>query len=481
MPQTKTQTLRLAISQSHTLSTTALTLQALERTVQRAKSQSIDLILFPEAYLGGYPRTATFGCAVGARDPAGRDQFLRYFKDAVDLGDTPEGSGRAWVERTLDTLREGLRGDGTREELERIAKETGVFLVVGMVERCAGTLYCGVVYVCPRLGCVGKRRKVMPTGTERLIWGQGQPSSLRAVTTIIKGVKLTLAAAICWENYMPLLRQSLYSQNVNLYLAPTADGRDTWLALLRTIAAEGRCVVLSANQCLREGDLPDWITGKKGEAEIVNGKAKGGATRPQALRRMSTIECEDGHEIALPIPKEIDQSLSEWPKQTSRSASLRRKSIVDCEDGHEIALPLPKESDGWTEEKSNGKNEKLTPARLRRKSTITEDGNEIALPSPRTSEFQTTIDEEWPSTIDEEEPSKLKQGEFVSRGGSCIVSPLGEVLAGPLWEDEDGLLVYDVDFDDCLRGRLDLDVGGSYSRNDSFKLTVEGLDLSPPP
>jgi nitrilase len=114
--------------------------------------------------------------------------------------------------------------------------------------------------------------------------------------------------------------------------------------------------------------------------------------------------------------------------------------------------------------KSGGKNGTPTPARLRRKSTITEDGNEIALPSPRTSEFQPIIDEEWPSAIDEEEPSKLKQGEFVSRGGSCIVSPLGEVLAGPLWEDEDGLLVYDVDFDDCLRGRLDLDVGGSYSR-----------------
>ena len=99
---------------------------------------------------------------MGSREDAGREQFLQYFKDAVDLGDTPEGAGNKWVDRELDLPREGIRGDGTREEMERVAKETGVFLVVGVVEKAGGTLYCSVVYVCPRLGCVGKRRKVMP-------------------------------------------------------------------------------------------------------------------------------------------------------------------------------------------------------------------------------------------------------------------------------------------------------------------------------
>jgi nitrilase len=162
MAQSEPTKLRLAVAQSYTLSTTSATLAALAKTVQKAAAQSIDLILFPEAYLGGYPRTATFGAAVGARDPKGREQFLHYFKDAVDLGDTPEGAGQKWVNKELEVGEDGKRGDGTREELERIARDTGVFVVTGLVERCGGTLYCGVVYVCPKLGMIGKRRKVMP-------------------------------------------------------------------------------------------------------------------------------------------------------------------------------------------------------------------------------------------------------------------------------------------------------------------------------
>lgn len=156
------ESIRLAVAQTYTLSTTPETLSALEDTVKEARRQSVDLILFPEAYLGGYPRTATFGAAVGGREPHGREQFLHYFKDAVDFGDTPEGAGKNWVERQLEAPKKGVRGDGTRERLEKIAKETGVFIVTGCVERCGGTLYCAAVYVCPKSGIIGKRRKVMP-------------------------------------------------------------------------------------------------------------------------------------------------------------------------------------------------------------------------------------------------------------------------------------------------------------------------------
>lgn len=232
----------------------------------------------------------------------------------------------------------------------------------------------------------------MPTGSERLIWGQGQPSSLRAVTTTIRGVKLTLASAICWENYMPLLRQSLYNQNVNLYLAPTADARDTWLPLMRTVACEGRCVVLSANQCMATRNLPVWVTGE-GQGEVVPNGSPSTSSPPQ-IRTQSTIT-DHGHEIIVPSPND--------------------------------AIKFPNI-----------------------------DASSMSRPQTRTPEY-------------------------ICRGGSCIISPLGETLAGPLWDAENGLLVVDVNFDDCIRGRLDLDVGGSYSRNDSFKLVVEGLDTSPPP
>ncbi|KAH1293331.1 hypothetical protein KXX16_000154 [Aspergillus fumigatus] len=399
----------VAVAQARTHKTTQATLSALSRIAHHARTRGVHLLLFPEAYLGGYPRTCSFGCAVGSRAPHGRDQFLAYFRSAIDLGDTPAGAGDDWVQRRLPVA-EGRseRGDGTREEMERVARETGVFLVVGVIERAGGSLYCAVVYV-------------DPLRTERLIWAQGSPSTLKAVTTHLNGVPVTLAAAICWENYMPLLRQSLYAQNVNIYLAPTADARDTWLPLMRTIACEGRAFVLSANQCVRYNELPEWVT------------------------------CPPG-----PVP--ATQQLQTQALTQTRPAH-RKKHSITAEGPHEIV---------WPEAEREKKVETGTEA---------------------------------PAAAD-----GVPHGDdFVSRGGSCIVSCLGEVLAGPIWEvsaDDapdstvtaraagadtdgnavgDGLLVAEIDLEDCERGRLDMDVAGSYSRNDAFRLTVEGLDLSPPP
>ncbi|KAI9764131.1 MAG: Nitrilase [Geoglossum simile] len=484
------QKLRLGVSQNRTLTTTAETLRALEETTLRAAADGIRLILFPEAYLGGYPRNCSFGAVVGSRSTLGRDQFLHYFHSAVNLGDTPAGAGDDWVERRLRVAKgREVRGDGTREELERVARETSVFVVTGLVERSGGSLYCAVVYVCPRLGMIGKRRKVMPTGAERLIWAQGSPSTLRAVTTTIAGVHLTLAAAICWENYMPLLRHSLYSQNVNLYLAPTADSRDTWLSLMRTIACEGRAVVLSSNQCVKRKDLLAWVRGTDAPGTSNGVMAVGGAQEmevgggfaqpPKSQRRRSMVtKTEDNHEITWPAAPPI----SAEPTLKSGAIGIGSPtkpttSAISSDDGNDYEEPP------------------APPPFTRSKSIITKttDNHEITWPTTRSptkpglhyTHSHSSHHHRPPATfIEDDHPQDGNSGageEYVCRGGSCIVGPFGGVLAGPLFEVEGGLLVAEVDFEDCERGRLDLDVAGSYSRNDSFKLSVEGLDLIPPP
>ena len=449
------QKLTVAVSQSRTLPSASDTLSALSKTTRNAAGEGVQLLLFPEAYLGGYPRTCSFGAAVGSRNDVGREQFLHYFHSAVDLGDTPRGAGQDWVDKKLEVAKgKEYRGDGTRERLEEVARETGVFLVVGLVEKSGGSLYCAVVYVCPREGCLGKRRKVMPTGAERLIWAQGSPSTLRAITTTIAGVKLTLAAAICWENYMPLLRFSLYSQNVNLYLAPTADARDTWVPLMQTVAGESRAYVLSANQCMKRKHLPDWITGKtkaNHDQEQLNGTNGTGVDKKTKRSPSIVTKTEGNHEICLPSPDPNPSTKHESSDSATTNATTPlRLSTIPADDQ---AMGTPQKSTHYD----------------------TPDNYELALPSSKSSKDTFSASNTKPQhDIDDED--------FVSRGGSCIISPTGDVLAGPLWEVEDGgLLLTTIDFENCERGRLDLDVAGSYGRMDSFELKVAGLDISPPP
>ncbi|KAI0181718.1 carbon-nitrogen hydrolase [Hypoxylon sp. FL1284] len=447
MTNTTTTKIRLATVSPATQPSTRETLAQLRQIAGRAAAAGADLLLLPEAYLGGYPRGADFGCRVGSRTAAGRDAFLRYFRGAVDLGDGVgdggQGGGDAWVGRRLPAADgETGRGDGTREELEGVARDTGIFLVVGLVEKAGGSLYCAVVYVCPKMGVVGKRRKVQPTGTERLIWAQGSPATLKAVSTTIRGVRINLAAAICWENYMPLLRQSLYAQNVNLYLAPTADGRDAWLSLMRTVALEGRCFVVSSNMCVRdEGRSTPTVSSHHDDHQQHQQQQQGGATNG----RRNSFLTEDGFEIALP------SSPSGRPALPGKGVGRQRRSSVIDEDGNEIVLP-----DGDPHAASS--------------SAIVEEEEEADRPAEQKKQVEASAPKPQSSST-----------AFLSRGGSSIVSPFGDVLAGPQWEDDDGIIYADADFDDCIRGRLDLDAAGSYSRNDSFKFSVAGLDLDPLP
>jgi nitrilase len=213
------------------------TLSKLEDLAADAARAGADLAVFPEAFVGGYPRGLTFGTVVGDRTAEGRDHFRRYWESAVDV------PGPA-VDR-----------------LARLARATGLHLVVGVVERDGGTLYCTVLFLSPA-GYLGKHRKLMPTAAERLVWGFGDGSTLPVLDTPLG----RLGAVICWENYMPLLRTAMYARGVQLYCAPTADSRETWLPTVRHIALEGRCFVLSCCQFARRGDYP---------ADVPNALAEG--------------------------------------------------------------------------------------------------------------------------------------------------------------------------------------------------------------
>lgn len=218
---------------------------------------------------------------------------------------------------------------------------------------------------------------------------------------------------------MPLLRQSLYAQNVNLYLAPTADARDAWLPLMRTVALEGRCFVVSSNMCVREAQKPQ----AQQNGTAANGIHEVERPKDPAGRRSSCLT-EDGFEIALPV----SPSNATRPRLASKGASRQRRSSVLDEDGNEIALP-------------NGEHTTSTSA-------IVEEEDE----------------EDAPKKHAVVPVRSHKEDTFLSRGGSSIISPTGDVIAGPQWEDEDGIIYADADFDDCIRGRLDLDAAGSYSR-----------------
>lgn len=220
---------------------TPRTLEKLASFAADAKQKGAQVVLFPEAFVGGYPKGQQFGLALGQRTPEGRDQFRAYFESAIEVPG-PES-----------------------EFLASVARDNGIHLVTGIVERSGGTLYCTVLFFGPDGKSLGKHRKLVPTALERTIWGCGDGSTL----TVVETEHGRLGAVICWENYMPLLRTAMYSKQVELYCAPTVDDRETWIPTMRHIAIEGRCFVLSACQFLPAGEH-GGLAGIRGGSCIVS-------------------------------------------------------------------------------------------------------------------------------------------------------------------------------------------------------------------
>ncbi|XP_044953298.1 bifunctional nitrilase/nitrile hydratase NIT4 [Hordeum vulgare subsp. vulgare] len=226
-------TVRATVVQASTVFyDTPATLDKAERLIAEAAGYGSQLVVFPEAFVGGYPRGSTFGfgISISITNPKdkGKGEFQKYYAAAIDV---------------------------PGPEVTRLAAMAGkykVFLVMGVIEREGYTLYCSVLFFDPLGRYLGKHRKLMPTALERIIWGFGDGSTIPVYDTPLGKI----GALICWENKMPLLRTALYGKGIEIYCAPTADSRPVWQASMTHIAMEGGCFVLSANQFCRRKDYP---------------------------------------------------------------------------------------------------------------------------------------------------------------------------------------------------------------------------------
>lgn len=224
----------------------AATVQKVIERIHEAAAGGAKLIVFPEATISGYPKGADFGARVGGRLPRGRDEFVRYFNGGIDV-------------------------PGTETELlAKAAQDAGAYVVIGVMEKEHGTLFCTTLHFSPEGALLGKHRKLVPTAMERLIWGSGDGSTLPVFDTALG----KLGSVICWENYMPLLRMTMYNKGIQLYCAPTADDRDIWIPSMQHIAIEGRCFVFSACQYIRRdayGEDYDAIQGNEPDTVLFRG------------------------------------------------------------------------------------------------------------------------------------------------------------------------------------------------------------------
>jgi nitrilase len=208
------------------------TLVKLAALTAEARAGGADLVVFPETFVPAYPSSAWAKYLAGWADPRAKAAFALLARESVEV------PGPA------------------AERLAAIARENEVWLVTGVNERDPtrpGTLYNALLYHSPEGELAAHHRKLVPTNHERLIWGQGDGGGLRALQTPIGRI----GGLICWENYMPLARFSLYESGVEIYVASTADDGDAWQATLVHIARESRAFVVAPAHFQRAASYPD--------------------------------------------------------------------------------------------------------------------------------------------------------------------------------------------------------------------------------
>jgi nitrilase len=219
-----------------------------------AAVQAAPVFLDREATIAKVGSLTKEAAGAGARLVAFPEGFVPTYPDWV-WRTIPWRDGewyRRWIDQCVD-----VPGPAC-DALGDIARENDVYLAVPVNERDGGTIYNTLLYFGPDGTRLGKHRKLVATGGERLAWGMGDGSTLPVFDTPFG----RLGGLICWENYMPLARAAMYEQGIDILLAPTWDNSDVWVASMRHIAKEGRCYVLGITSCLRASDVPADIPGR---------------------------------------------------------------------------------------------------------------------------------------------------------------------------------------------------------------------------
>jgi nitrilase len=202
--------------------------------IATAAAQGCEMVVFPEAWFPGYP-TFVWRLAPGSGMGKTDDLYARLLANSID------------------------RSKGGLEPLQAAAREHGVVVVAGYQEvdsaSSGGTIFnsCAIIDADGRLA--NNHRKLMPTNPERMVWGFGDGSGLNVVDTAVGRI----GTLICWESFMPLARFALYAQNIDIYVAPTWDSGDSWLATMQHIAREGGCWVIGCATALETSDIPEDV------------------------------------------------------------------------------------------------------------------------------------------------------------------------------------------------------------------------------
>lgn len=209
----------------------AKTVEIVCEWIEKGKNSGCELLLFPESFIPCYPRGLTFDAVIGRRTEHGREVWLDYWQNSLE-------ASSEYV-----------------KIISQAIKDAGIMVALGVTEkeRLGGSLHCSLLYFGKDGALLGKHRKLKPTGLERYIWAESDGSTLTTFDTDLGRI----GGLICWENYMPLARMSMYNKGVEIYLAPTADSRESWQASMMHIALEGRCFVLASNQFVKKSDYPE--------------------------------------------------------------------------------------------------------------------------------------------------------------------------------------------------------------------------------